>query len=67
MLIAVHAPHGPRHELGTPKEGVNQRNPKVWADVVDYALAVPKHLGLGNKKSRGSSLHGRDACPHLHF
>ena len=62
MLIAVHAPHGPRHELGTPKEGVNQRNPKVWADVVDYALAVPKHLGLGvdfRPCSEGDFLTGR--------
>ena len=36
------------HRLGTPNEGINQRNLKIWADVADkYASAVPKNLGVG--------------------
>ena len=34
--------------LWSPNEGINQRYPKIWADVAEnYASAVPNNLGLG--------------------
>ena len=36
------------HGLRTPNEGINQRNPKIYADAADkYASAKPKNLGVG--------------------
>ena len=38
---------GSNHELRTPNEGINQRNPKIWDNVADkYASAVLKNFGV---------------------
>ena len=40
--------NGQKHGLGTPNEGINQRNMKIWANrQTKYALAVSKNLGVG--------------------
>ena len=49
-----------KHGLRTPNEGINQRYLKNWAD--EYALAVPKNLGVGvnfRPCSEGYFLSGR--------